>query len=259
MFCSNCGKSLDDNTKVCPACGWKEENKKETTSKISSIQKNFKNKIKKEHIIIVAITTIITILLTLLFSGAFTKKTDGWYYYRNGKILTNDWVSFGSDYCYVGPSGNILKSQWIDNTYYVDENGKMLKNAYTPDGYFCGPDGKYQKYNFNSNLVKIYEEINSNPQYTYGAHDHLGLPHNCYHEAKFTPDGNLWLKGGAGTSADGWFCIDIISPTNARDSYYNEIRGRAETNWQHNNKNVSKDVLTSIYNQYINIVDAYKK
>ena len=67
-----------------------------------------------------------------------TSKTLG----ERGKAAKNQWITKNGNKYYFGKKMTLLKSQWIDGTYYVDENGIMLKNCVTPDGYLLAEDGQ---------------------------------------------------------------------------------------------------------------------
>ena len=108
----------------------------------------------------------------------------------------------------------------------------------------------------DTELVKIYNEIKSNPSHTYGTHSYLNLPNSTYSDAKFDSSGRLWLNGGAGGARDGWACIDILTTRSSYDSYYNEWGIYART--LKNNQNISESIYDDIQAQFDNMKDMYE-
>ena len=59
--------------------------------------------------------------------NGWIKEGSTWYYYENGALARNKWIS--STY-WVGTDGKMATSSWVDNDrYYVDGNGAWVKNA----------------------------------------------------------------------------------------------------------------------------------
>ena len=46
-------------------------------------------------------------------------------------------------YYFDPESGQQVRAQWIEGTYYVGNDGRMFVDEFTPDNYYVGPDGKY--------------------------------------------------------------------------------------------------------------------
>ena len=59
--------------------------------------------------------------------NGWTKEGSAWYYYENGTLARNKWIS--STY-WVGADGKMATNSWVDNgRYYVDGSGAWVKNA----------------------------------------------------------------------------------------------------------------------------------
>ena len=61
----------------------------------------------------------------------WVKEGSTWYYYENGVLARNKWIS--STY-WVGADGKMATSSWVDNgRYYVGSNGAWVKEAKKPE------------------------------------------------------------------------------------------------------------------------------
>lgn len=117
-------------------------------------------------------------MLGILAAGTVMGEEAGWktvdgalrYVDSKGNSVTNDWKTRDGKSYFLGSDGEIEKSTWVANTYYVDENGVMMKNSWIhmdgKDGlkeegwYYLGRDGKAEedgwknigdgRYNFDS-------------------------------------------------------------------------------------------------------------
>ena len=59
--------------------------------------------------------------------NGWVKEGSTWYYYENGTLARNKWIS--STY-WVGADGKMATNAWVDNgRYYVDGSGAWVKNA----------------------------------------------------------------------------------------------------------------------------------
>ena len=59
--------------------------------------------------------------------NGWIKEGSAWYYYENGTLARNKWIS--STY-WVGADGKMATNSWVDNgRYYVDGSGAWVKNA----------------------------------------------------------------------------------------------------------------------------------
>ena len=59
------------------------------------------------------------------------KEGRTWYYYENGALARNKWIS--STY-WVGADGKMATSSWVDaGRYYVGANGAWVKDAKKPE------------------------------------------------------------------------------------------------------------------------------
>ena len=63
--------------------------------------------------------------------NGWVKEGSTWYYYENGALARNKWIS--STY-WVGADGKMSTSSWVDNgRYYVGSNGAWVKDAKKPE------------------------------------------------------------------------------------------------------------------------------
>ena len=63
--------------------------------------------------------------------NGWIKEGSTWYYYENGALARNKWIS--STY-WVGADGKMATNSWVDNgRYYVGANGAWVKDAKKPE------------------------------------------------------------------------------------------------------------------------------
>ena len=63
--------------------------------------------------------------------NSWVKEGSTWYYYENGALARNKWIS--STY-WIGADGKMATSSWVDNgRYYVGANGAWVKDAKKPE------------------------------------------------------------------------------------------------------------------------------
>ena len=63
--------------------------------------------------------------------NGWVKEGNTWYYYENGTLARNKWIS--STY-WVGADGKMATSAWVDGgRYYVGANGEWVKDAKKPE------------------------------------------------------------------------------------------------------------------------------
>ena len=63
--------------------------------------------------------------------NGWVKEGSTWYYYENGALARNKWIS--STY-WVGADGKMVTSSWVDGgRYYVGANGAWVKDAKKPE------------------------------------------------------------------------------------------------------------------------------
>ena len=78
-------------------------------------------------------------------SDGWDIRGDEWIYYKDGKVMSNQWLQDGGSWYYLGPSGAMIKSAYYtvgNKVYYFDAFGRMLTNSLTPDGlHYAGGDG----------------------------------------------------------------------------------------------------------------------
>ena len=62
--------------------------------------------------------------------NGWVKEGSAWYYYENGALARNKWIS--GKY-WLGADGKMATGSWVDNgRYYVDGNGVWVRNAQKP-------------------------------------------------------------------------------------------------------------------------------
>ena len=69
----------------------------------------------------------LTVLDVNATQNGWSLQDGTWYYYKNGILLTNTWITSGGQYYYLGEDGSMQTNTWIGN-YYVDSNGVWLTN-----------------------------------------------------------------------------------------------------------------------------------
>ena len=82
------------------------------------------------------------------------KEGSAWYYYENGALARNKWIS--GKY-WLGADGKMATSSWVDNgRYYVDSNGAWVKDAKKPEAKKHGwvKEGSTWYYYENGTLVR---------------------------------------------------------------------------------------------------------
>lgn len=119
----------------------------------------------------------IGLLMGVMAAGTAFGAESGWktedgvlkFVDNKGNYVTNEWRTRDGKSYFLGSDGEIEKSTWIENTYYVDDKGVMVKNSWVhtdgKDGlkeegwYFLGKNGKTEegwknvgdgRYNFDS-------------------------------------------------------------------------------------------------------------
>ena len=82
----------------------------------------------------------LTVLDVNATQNGWSLQDGTWYYYKNGILLTNTWITSGGQYYYLGEDGSMQTNTWIGN-YYVDSNGVWLTNYqpahWVPSGSRC--------------------------------------------------------------------------------------------------------------------------
>ena len=82
------------------------------------------------------------------------KEGSAWYYYENGALARNKWIS--GKY-WLGADGKMATSSWVDNgRYYVDSNGVWVKDAKKPEAKKHGwvKEGTTWYYFYQGQIVK---------------------------------------------------------------------------------------------------------
>ena len=82
------------------------------------------------------------------------KEESAWYYYENGALARNKWIS--GKY-WLGADGKMATSSWVDNgRYYVDSNGVWVKDAKKPEAKKHGwvKEGTTWYYFYQGQIVK---------------------------------------------------------------------------------------------------------
>ena len=86
--------------------------------------------------------------------NGWIKEGSAWYYYENGELVRNKWIS---DKYWLGADGRMATSSWVDNgRYYVDSNGAWVKDAKKPEAKKHGwvKEGTTWYYFYQGQIVK---------------------------------------------------------------------------------------------------------
>ena len=86
--------------------------------------------------------------------NGWIKEGSAWYYYENGALARNKWIS--GKY-WLGADGKMATSSWVDNgRYYVDSNGVWVKDAKKPESKKHGwvKEGTTWYYFYQGQIVK---------------------------------------------------------------------------------------------------------
>ena len=86
--------------------------------------------------------------------NGWIKEGSAWYYYENGALARNKWIS--GKY-WLGADGKMATSSWVDNgRYYVDSNGVWVKDAKKPEAKKHGwvKEGTTWYYFYQGQIVK---------------------------------------------------------------------------------------------------------
>ena len=91
----------------------------------------------------------LTVLDVNATQNGWSLQDGTWYYYKDGILLMNTWITSGGQYYYLGEDGSMQTNTWIGN-YYVDSNGVWLTNYqpahWVPSGsrwWYRNEDGSY--------------------------------------------------------------------------------------------------------------------
>lgn len=84
---------------------------------------------------------------------------NNWYRFGNDGTMLTGWQEVKKDWYYLDPATGIMRTGWFEdsdgNWYYLDDiNGDMLKSKWTPDGYFVNKSGIYDASKGNKNTPK---------------------------------------------------------------------------------------------------------
>ena len=63
----------------------------------------------------------------------WAKEGSGWYYYKNGTKVRNEWLKDNDKWYYLGADGKMYASKWLefkDNWYYLKSNGVMASSEW---------------------------------------------------------------------------------------------------------------------------------
>ena len=78
---------------------------------------------------------------------------DSWYYYENGKLVTNSFKVIGSKKYYFSESGKMYSGEVLeygDKAYYVDQNGVVIEKT---NAWYQDEDGELYYYKEDGSLV----------------------------------------------------------------------------------------------------------
>ena len=105
----------------------------------------------------------LTVLDVNATQNGWSLQDGTWYYYKNGILLTNTWITSGGQYYYLGEDGSMQTNTWIGNDY-VDSNGVWLTN-YQP-AKWMQTNGKWWYRNEDGSYpANTWKKINNNWYY----------------------------------------------------------------------------------------------
>ena len=136
--------------------------------------------------------------------NGWIKEGSAWYYYENGALARNKWIS--GKY-WLGADGKMATSSWVDNgRYYVDSNGVWVKDAKKPESKKHGwvKEGNTWYYYENGTLARNKWAGN----YWLGADGKMAT--NAWVDnGRYYVDGNgVWVRNaGQGVNYSGYYKV----------------------------------------------------
>ena len=131
----------------------------------------------------------------------------GWYFYENGKMVTDAWRKDSTGWCYLGADGEMLTNQWVKDSTgwcYIDGSGYIVYNKWVKDSTgWCYVDGSgYMVYNkwVKDSTGWCYVDGSGYMVYNKWVKDSTGW---CYVDGSGYMVYNEWVKDGGS-----WYYID---------------------------------------------------
>ena len=154
MYCSNCGKEINDNAIFCPYCGFNKNDKNNFNGQnnnksvdLGKIVKIFSFLAIFALILFLLVSFVVPNVLNLFETAKILKDSYGNEYYedKDGNKIFNSWIIYKGKEYHLDNKGYIDKEKWVDR-YYVDEHGNKVisdwviwNNTY----YYMKDDGTY--------------------------------------------------------------------------------------------------------------------
>lgn len=150
MFCSNCGKEIDNNNKFCPYCGY---SLKPDANIEMPIEQSKKLILKNKKIIcIIAVCIVVIVLIGNLIGGSNAKEAVE-------KLQTFTYAEKANDRCTFESSGIWRLIYTEENTVVeFDESAVIEYLMYSFGTYDVGNDGTFM-YDLDENEIRIYLDI----------------------------------------------------------------------------------------------------
>ena len=168
----------------------------------------------------------------------WVKEGNTWYYYENGTLARNKWIS--STY-WVGADGKMATSSWVDNgRYYVGSNGAWVKDAKKPEAE--KPAEKKQGWKKENNVWYYYNEDGSLARNKWAGNYWLGS------DGKMAT--NAWVDNGRYyVDANGAWVKDASRDKNTKRSIFLDPGHGGSDSGAVSGGVREKDLTLSVYNK----------
>ena len=168
----------------------------------------------------------------------WVKEGSTWYYYENGALARNKWIS--STY-WVGADGKMATSSWVDGgRYYVGANGVWDKNAKKPEA--PKPVEKKQGWKKENNIWYYYNEDGTLARNKWAGNYWLGS------DGKMAT--NAWVDNGRYyVDANGAWVKDASKDKNTKRSIFLDPGHGGSDSGAVSGGVREKDLTLSVYNK----------
>ena len=168
----------------------------------------------------------------------WVKEGNTWYYYENGTVARNKWIS--STY-WVGADGKMVTDAWVDNgRYYVGTNGAWVKDAKKPEA--SKPVEKKQGWKKENNVWYYYNEDGTLARNKWAGNYWLGS------DGKMAT--NAWVDNGRYyVDANGAWVKDASKDKNTKRSIFLDPGHGGSDSGAVSGGVREKDLTLSVYNK----------
>ena len=168
----------------------------------------------------------------------WVKEGSTWYYYENGALARNKWIS--STY-WVGADGKMATSSWVDGgRYYVGANGAWVKDAKKPEAE--KPVEKKQGWKKENNIWYYYNEDGALARNKWAGNYWLGS------DGKMAT--NVWVDNGRYyVDANGAWVKDASKDKNTKRSIFLDPGHGGSDSGAVSGGVREKDLTLSVYNK----------